>query len=75
MTANYDDRRGVYKLITTENNKDEQIGEIFNYNVINFGLINKYNVLTKYQIDLDKNRFYDIYKHKHNDYIYFKLQK
>jgi hypothetical protein len=63
-----------FRYIITKENDDEKVDIIFNYGVINFGLIN-YNKLIKYQIDLDKNRFYDIYKHKNNDYFYFKLEK
>jgi hypothetical protein len=63
-----------FHYIITKENDDEKVDTIFNYGVINFGLIN-YNNLIKYQIDLDKNRFYDIYKHKNNEYFYFKLEK
>ena len=52
-----------FRHIITKENDDEKVDTIFNYGVINFGLIN-YNNLIKYQIDLDKNRFYDIYKNK-----------
>jgi hypothetical protein len=64
------------KILTSKLSKNEKyVSTIFNYGVINFGFINKKNKSDIYQIDLDKNQFYEIYKDINNKYIYFNLQK
>ena len=62
-------------IINNTEKIDEKIDEIFNFGVINFGFIDKKENLKTYQIDLDKNRTYDIYTDKGNNYIYLKLNK